>query len=126
MMKRALSFLLAVIALVCFTAALADGSSTDSEITVKGTGTVKVNPDLAVVILGVQKSGKDVAVIQGQVNAVIADITNAFTDDEIGIVKTTFRQRALQSIATTCMPKTRTRKISRLLRCRRFALLCAT
>ena len=55
-----------------------------NEITVQGSGTVSVTPDVAIIRLGVQKTGEDISSIQSEANSVISAVRAALVD-EIGI-----------------------------------------
>ena len=69
-------FALLILCLFLFPAALAD-----SEITVQGTGTIRTSPDIAVITLGAEASGEDVAVIQAEVNEKINAVIEALTGE---------------------------------------------
>lgn len=70
-MKRILMLVLALV--FCFGAAHAD----ESKLAVSGSGTVYMEADQVSATLGVMLSGKDLAEVQAQVNATIADICTA-------------------------------------------------
>lgn len=70
-MKRILMLALALV--FCFSAAHAD----ESKLAVTGSGTVYMEADQVSATLGVMLSGKDLAEVQAQVNATIADICTA-------------------------------------------------
>ena len=74
-MKKLLIFALALCLLLC-PAALAD-----SEITVQGRGTVRTAPDIALISLGAEESGEDVAAIQSSVNQRVNAIIEALTGE---------------------------------------------
>ncbi|MBR3502865.1 MAG: SIMPL domain-containing protein [Clostridia bacterium] len=80
-MKKLLILILALCVAVC-SAALAD-----TEITVQGTGVIRTAPDIAVISLGVEESGEDVAAIQSQLNARINAIIAALTGEAGGIAE---------------------------------------
>ena len=74
-MKKLLIALL-MLGLVLCPAALAD-----PEITVQGTGVIRTSPDIAVISLGAEAFGEDVALIQAEVNGKINAIIDALTDE---------------------------------------------
>ncbi|MBP3409806.1 MAG: SIMPL domain-containing protein [Clostridia bacterium] len=81
-MKRILVMALTI--LFCFGAALAD----ESKLSVSGSGTVYMKADQVGASLGVMLSGEDLAKVQAQVNATVADICTALEAaglDEKGI-----------------------------------------
>ncbi|MBQ8954170.1 MAG: SIMPL domain-containing protein [Clostridia bacterium] len=80
-MKKLFAALLALCLLLC-PAALAD-----SEITVQGMGAVRTAPDIAVISLGAEESGEDVAAIQSQLNARVNAIIDALTGEACGIAE---------------------------------------
>ena len=61
--------------------ALCAGSALAQEITVQGSGTVSVTPDIAVIVLGAQKTGEDIASIQSEANSVITAVREALTGE---------------------------------------------
>lgn len=70
-MKRILLLVLAMV--LCFGTALAD----ESKLSVSGSGTVYMEADQVSATLGVMISGRDLAEVQAQVNATVADICTA-------------------------------------------------
>ena len=87
-MKKALTLitLIALAVMLLVPAALAD-----TTITVCGTGVVRVTPDMAVITLGVQKTGPDISAIQDEANAVIGDILDALRSEEGGVAEEDIR-----------------------------------
>ena len=74
-MKKLIPIVLALCLLFC-SAALAD-----TEITVQGLGTVRTAPDIAVISLGAEEIGEDVAAIQSAVNQRVNAIIGALTGE---------------------------------------------
>ena len=74
-MKKLFSLVLTLCLLLC-PMALAD-----SAITVQGVGVLRTTPDIAVVSLGAEETGEDVAAIQGAVNEKISAIIAALTGE---------------------------------------------
>ena len=80
-MKKLLILVLALCVVLC-PAALAD-----SEITVQGTGVIRTAPDIAVISVGAEESGEDVAAIQAQLNTRINGLIAALTGEACGIAE---------------------------------------
>jgi len=78
MMKRTLALVLALMLLMC-SAALAD-----EVITVSGTATVQLEPDMVMITLGVSATDKEVLAAQQQVNTAMNQVIAALKD-EMGI-----------------------------------------
>ena len=76
-MKKLFAAMLAL-CLMLYPAALAD-----PEITVQGIGTVRTAPDIAVISLGAEESGEDVAAIQTAVNEKINAIIEALVESGV-------------------------------------------
>lgn len=81
--KKLLILVLALCVILCPTA------FASSEITVQGTGTVRTAPDIAVISLGAEEIGEDVATIQAalniRINAIIASLTGELGLEEADI-----------------------------------------
>jgi len=88
-MKRAVAMMLALVLTLVFSgAALADDT-----ITVTGSATVQLEPDMVMISLGVTATEKEVLAAQQKVNAAMADVVAALTAEEMAI--------APEDIATT-------------------------
>ena len=70
-----------IVALLALCLALSPAALADSEITVQGLGTVRTAPDIAVISLGAEEVGEDVAAIQSAVNQRIDAVIEALTGE---------------------------------------------
>ncbi len=76
MLKRISLFLAILMALVMGSAALAD-----DQITVSGTATVQIEPDMVIVTLGVTFSSEEVLIAQQEANVVINQVVDVLTSE---------------------------------------------
>lgn len=61
---------------------LAPAALADPEITVQGVGTIRTSPDIAIISLGAEESGEDVAAIQAALNVRINAVIDALTGED--------------------------------------------
>ena len=85
-MKKLASMLLAVLLVLC----MGGAALADDVITVTGTATVQLQPDMAMITLGVEAVDPVVLAAQKNVNVAIAKVVGALTGEELAIAMELF------------------------------------
>jgi hypothetical protein len=75
-MKKLVSLIL------CLSLLLTGAALADTTISVQGQGAIRTNPDIAVITLGAETYGEDVAAIQASVNQTINNIIDTLTEEK--------------------------------------------